>query len=139
MQNWSNILESFLTILYDFEKVWLSSFAWKAIVARPVKQKFTCLVKDRHRTFYNEKNCKDKDLICHIAGEMVKKYDWARLFISSNYSCTFYFLVKILLVKLEKLCTSAWLKLNYCTTKQTKTVKVAKMVEFIKACDQYLC
>ena len=34
MQNWSNILESFITILYDFEKQWLSSFACKAIVIR---------------------------------------------------------------------------------------------------------
>ena len=27
-----NILESFRTILYDFEKQWLISFAWTAIV-----------------------------------------------------------------------------------------------------------
>ena len=27
VQNWSKILESFITILYDFEKQWLSSFA----------------------------------------------------------------------------------------------------------------
>ena len=35
-----------------------------------------------------------------------------------NYSCTSYFLVKVLLVKLKNLHTSACLKLNYCTTKQ---------------------
>ena len=47
---------------------------------------------------------------------MVKKQGWARLFISYNYSCTFYFLVKILLVKLKNLHASACLKLNYYTT-----------------------
>ena len=67
-----------------------------------------------------------------MVGEIVKRQGWARLFISCDYSCTFYFLVKILLVKLKNLHTSACLKLNYCTTKQTKNVKVAKMVEFIK-------
>ena len=28
-----NILESFATVLYDFEKQWLISFAWEAIVS----------------------------------------------------------------------------------------------------------
>ena len=73
MQNWSNILENFLAILYDFEKQWLSTFAWKAIAVRPVQQNFICLVEDRHETFYNEKKCNDKDLIWHMLGEMVKK------------------------------------------------------------------
>ena len=61
-----------MTILYDFEKQWLSSFSWKAIVVRFAQQKFICLVKDGHGTFYNEKKCKDKDLIWHMVGEMVK-------------------------------------------------------------------
>ena len=74
-----------------------------------------------------------------MVGEMVKKQGRARLYISCNYSCTSYFLVKILLVKLKNLHTSACLKLNYCTTKQTKNLKVAKMVEFIKTCDKYPC
>ena len=39
------------------------------------------------------------------------------MYISCNYSCTSYFLVKILLVKLKNLHTSACLKLNYCATK----------------------
>ena len=69
-----------------------------------------------------------------MVGEMVKKQCRARHYISCNYSCTLYFLVKHLFVKLKKLHTSACLKLNYCTTKQTKNVKVAKMVEFIKTC-----
>ena len=73
VQNWSNILESFITILYDFEKQWLSSFAWKTIVIKPVPQKFICLVKERNENFWNEKKCKDKDLIWHMVGEMVKK------------------------------------------------------------------
>ena len=117
LQNWSNILENFITILYDFEKQWLSTFAWKAIVVRPVQQNFICLVKDRHETFFNVKKCNDKDLIWHMMSEMVKKQGWARLFISCNYSCAFYFLVNILLVKLKNLHTSACLKLNYCITK----------------------
>ena len=37
-----------------------------------------------------------------MVGEMVKKQGRARLYISCNYSCTLYFLVKILLVKLKK-------------------------------------
>ena len=65
-------MESFITILYDFEKQWLSSFACKAIVIRPVPQKFICLVKEKNGTFRNEKKCKKKDLIWHMVGEMVK-------------------------------------------------------------------
>ena len=106
-----------LCILYNFEKQWLSTFACKVKFVSPAQQNFICLVEDRHETFYNEKKCNDKDLIWHMLGEMVKKQGWARLFISCNYSCTFYFLVKILLVKLKNLHTSACLKLNYCTTK----------------------
>ena len=63
------------------------------------------------------KKCKGKDLIWHMVGEMVKKLGWGRLLISCNYSCTFYSLVKILLVKLKNLHTSACLQLNCCTTK----------------------
>ena len=48
-------MENFITILYDFEKEWLSSFASKAIVIRAVPQKFLCLVKKRNGTFKNEK------------------------------------------------------------------------------------
>ena len=67
--------------------------------------------------FKMRKKCKEKDLIWHMAGEMVKEFGRARLYISCNYSCTLYFLVKILLVKLKNFHTSACLKLNYCTTK----------------------
>ena len=52
-----------------------------------------------------------------MVGEMVKKQGRARLYISCNYSCTLYFIVNILLVKLKNLHTAAYLKLNYCTTK----------------------
>ena len=51
-------------MLYDFEKQWLNStFTWKAMVVRPVQQKFICLVEDRPGTFYNEKKYNKKDLI----------------------------------------------------------------------------
>ena len=63
---------SFITILYDFEKQWLTTFACKAIVVRTVQQNFICLVEDRHGTFNNEKKFNDKDLIWHMVGEMVK-------------------------------------------------------------------
>ena len=66
-------MKSFITILHDFEKQWLSTFAGNVIFVRPVQQKFICLVDDRHATFYNEKKCNEKDLIWHIVGEMVKK------------------------------------------------------------------
>ena len=39
---------------------------------RPVPRKFICLVKERNETFWNEKNCKDKDIIWHMVGELVK-------------------------------------------------------------------
>ena len=59
-----------------------------------------------------KKKCKEKDLIWHMVGEMVKKQGRTRLYILCNYSCTPYFLMKVLLVY------SSCLKLNYCTTKQ---------------------
>ena len=43
-----------------------------------------------------------------MVDKMVKKWSWKRFYISCNYSCISYFLVKILLANL----------LNYCTTKQ---------------------
>ena len=68
--------------------------------------------------FKMRKKCKEKDLIWHMVGEMVKKQGRARLYISCNYSCTSYFLVKILLLKLKNLPISTCLKLNYCIAKQ---------------------
>ena len=41
----------FITTLYDFEKQWLISFDWKAIVIRPVTQNFISLRKKRNGTF----------------------------------------------------------------------------------------
>ena len=38
-----------------------------------VPEKFICLVRERDETLYNRKKCKDKDLIWHIVGEIVKK------------------------------------------------------------------
>ena len=46
--------------------------------------------------------------------------------------------MKILLVKLKNLHTSACLQLNYSTKKQTKNAKVANIVELIKTSDQTL-
>ena len=68
--------------------------------------------------FKMRKKCKEKDLIWHMVGEMVKKQGRTRLYISCNYSCTSYFLVKILLLKLKNLPISTCLKLTYCITKQ---------------------
>ena len=63
------------------------------------------------------KKTRKKDLIWHMGGEMVKKQGMTKLFNLCSYYCTSYVLVKILLVKLNNLHTSASLKLNYCTTK----------------------
>ena len=38
----------------------------------PVPQKCICLVKERNEIFWNEKKCKDKELIWKMVGEMVK-------------------------------------------------------------------
>ena len=66
--------ERFITILYDFEKQFLSSFAWKAIVIRSVPQKFICLVKKEEWNLLKRgKKCEWKYLIWHMVGEMVKK------------------------------------------------------------------
>ena len=53
-----------------------------------------------------------------MVGEMVKKWVRARFYLSYNYSSTLYFLVKILLVKLKNLHTSACLNPNYGRAKQ---------------------
>ena len=55
-------MEKFIAILYDFEKQWLSSFACKAVVIRPVPQKFICLVKERNgmELFEMRKNVRKK-------------------------------------------------------------------------------
>ena len=46
--------------------------------------------------------------------------------------------MKMILVKLKNLYTSASLNLKIMANKtETKNVKVEKMVEFIKTCDQY--
>ena len=68
--------------------------------------------------FKMRKKREKNDLIWHVAGEMVKKQGRASFYISCNYSCTSYFFVKILLVKLKNCHTPACLKLIYCTTKQ---------------------
>ena len=44
------------------------------LLERPqfIPQKFICLLNERNETFQNGKKCKDKDLIWHMVGEMVK-------------------------------------------------------------------
>ena len=61
-----------------------------------------------------------------MVDEMVKKYDRASLYISCNYSCTLYVLVKKLLVELKNLHTSTCLKLNYCTKNINQKCKGCK-------------
>ena len=54
-----------------------------------------------------------------MVGEIVKKYGRAKFYLSYNYSCTLYLLVKIKEVKLKNLHIPAYLNLNYDTTKKT--------------------
>ena len=61
----------------------------------------------------------------------------ARFYHSCDYLCTLYFLVKIRKVKLKNLPASACFNLNSGTTKQKyKSVKIAKMVQFIETCER---
>ena len=57
-----------------------------------------------------------KILIWDMVGEMVKNR--ASFYVSCNYSCTIYFLVKIKEVKLKNLHTSSCLNLNYGAAEQ---------------------
>ena len=70
------------------------------------------------KLFKMGENVRIKILIRHVAGGMVKKHGKARCYLSCNYFWTLYILVKMLLVKLKYLHTSACLKLNYDTTKE---------------------
>ena len=58
-----------------------------------------------------------------MVGEMVKNR--AKFYLSCNYFCALYFIVKIKEVKFKNLHTSAYLNLNYGATKPN--------------CDQYPC
>ena len=62
----------------------------------------------------------------------------ARFYLSCNFSCTLYFLVKIK-VKLKNLLTSACLNLKLWHKKTNQKCKGCKKGEFIKTCDQYPC
>ena len=55
-----------------------------------------------------------------------------RFYLSCNYYCTLYFLVKLKELNFSRLESKLW----HGKT-ETKNEKVAKMVEFIKTCDQY--
>ena len=64
------------------------------------------------------KSARIKILIWHMVGEMVETLGRARFYLSCNYSCTLYHIVKVKEVKLKKLHTLAYLNLNYGRTKQ---------------------
>ena len=72
------------------------------------------------KLFKMVKNIKIKILICYMVDEMVKKWGRASFYLSCN--CTLCFLVKILLVKLKSLHTSACLNLNCDTAKQNAKI-----------------
>ena len=79
---------------------------------------FFRLLRERDETLKLEKRLRKKILIWHTAGEMVKKHGRAEFYLLCNYFFTLYFLVKVLLVKLKNLETSACLNLNNGKTKQ---------------------
>ena len=65
-----------MTILYGFEKRWLRSFAWQALVCT---KKAYLFPKGEGRNFLKwKKKCKDKDFNLACGGEMFKKWDRAR-------------------------------------------------------------
>ena len=72
------------------------------------------------KLFKMVKNIKIKILIWYMVDEMAKKWGRARFYLSCN--CTLCFLVKILLVKLKSLHTSACLNLNCDTAKQNAKI-----------------
>ena len=72
------------------------------------------------KLFKMVKNIKIKILICYMVDEMVKKWGRASFYLSCN--CTLCFLVKILLVKLKSLHTSACLNLNCGRAKQNAKI-----------------
>ena len=51
---------------------------------------------------------------------MVKKWGRESFYLPCNYSCTLYFLVRILLIKLKNLYFSALTNLNYDTANKEK-------------------
>ena len=57
-QCWLNILESFITMLYDFEKLWLGSFVWASIACTT---NFHFFNKEEGWNFLNWKKCNGKD------------------------------------------------------------------------------
>ena len=97
------------------------------MVIRPVpKNVYLFSKKEEWNLLKWEQKCKEKDLIWPLVGEIVKNRVRQRVNISFNYSCTSYFLVKILFDKLKNLHISACLKLNYCTTNHSQKYKGCK-------------
>ena len=92
-----------------------ASFAWKVIVCIT---KLNLFNKGEKWNFLKWEKYKDKDLIWHVVDEMVKKWSRASFYLSCNCSCTLYLLLKVLLIKVKTLHTSAYFNLNKATTKQ---------------------
>ena len=80
------------------------------------------------KRFKMEKKCKGRDLIWHMASEVVRNQGRAML-LSENF---------ISQVKEPSHFIMLETKLWHNKT-EIKNVKVAKMMEFIKTCDQYPC
>ena len=69
-------MESFITILNDIEKQWLSRFAWKTIVIRPVPRTFICLAKKGTEPFKMRKKMLKKIFNLAWLGGMIKKIEY---------------------------------------------------------------
>ena len=68
---------------------------------------------------------------------MVKELGRERFYISCNYSCTIFFLVKILLAKLKSLYIEyAWISIMK-KQNSNQNVKAEKMMLFVKTFDYY--
>ena len=79
------------------------------------------------------KNIKIKIFIRHMVGQMVKKSGRARCYLLCNDACTLQFSEKKLLVKLKNFSLLKLWRIKI----ETKNKKDAKMVGFIKTCNQY--
>ena len=83
------------------------------------------------------KNERIKILIWHMADEMVKKQGRTKFCLPCNYFCTLFFSENVIsYVKEPSHFSMLESKLSHNKT-ETKNIKVAKMMEIIKTCDQY--
>ena len=85
------------------------------------------------KLFNMGKNIKIKIFIRNMVGQMVKKSGRARFYLLCNHSCTLHFSGKKLLVKSKNFSLLKLWRIKI----ETKNKKDAKMVGFIKTCNQY--